>query len=233
MQNEFKKRRLLITTILIFIVMPIVILIGIKLLNDRSYHMISIILALLACVPFFISFEKRKPKARELVLIAIMSAISTAGRLAFSIIPAFKPVTAMVVITGIALGPEAGFLTGAMSAIVSNIFFGQGPWTLFQMIIWGLIGFFAGLLAKTGLMKNKIVLSVYGIVSGAAFSLIMDIWVTMSVEHTFTFAKYFAVVATSIPFLFIYAISNVIFLLVLERPIGKKLERIKLKYGMG
>ena len=232
MQEKSKKKRLVLTTIIIFIIMPLVIIVGVMLFNDRSYSIISILLAFLACIPFFLSFEKKRPKAREIIIIAVMSAISTVGRFVFAIIPGFKPVTAITVITGISMGPEAGFLTGAMSAIVSNMFFGQGPWTPFQMLTWGLIGYLAGLLGKLNIMQNKIVLSIYGIFSGVVFSLVMDMWVVMSIDNSFNVARYLATVATSLPFMIEYAISNVIFLLVLGRPIGKKLERIKLKYGI-
>lgn len=232
MQEKSKRKRLILTAIIVLVVMPLIILGGIYLFNDRNYRLISILLAILACVPFFISFEKKKPKARELIIISIMSAISTVGRLIFSVVPGFKPVTAITVITGISMGAEAGFFTGAMSALISNIFFGQGPWTPFQMLTWGLIGFIAGLLSKFKIMQNKIVLSIYGILSGVAFSLVMDIWVVMSIDNEFSIARYLATVATSFPMMVAYAVSNVVFLVLLERPIGKKLDRIKLKYGI-
>ncbi len=232
MQEKSKKKRLILTSVIILVIMPLVIITGVKLFNDRSYSIISIILAFLACAPFLISFERKRPKAREIIIISVMSAISTAGRFIFAIIPGFKPVTAITVITGISMGPEAGFLTGAMTAIVSNIYFGQGPWTPFQMLIWGLIGYIAGLLGKLNIMQNKIVLSIYGILSGIAFSLVMDMWVVMSIDNSFNLKRYMVTVATSLPFMIAYAVSNVIFLLLLARPIGKKLERIKLKYGI-
>lgn len=232
MQEQSKRRRLALTTIVVLVIMPLVILCGIYLFNDRNYRLISILLAILACVPFFVSFEKKKPKARELIIISVMSAISSVGRLVFTFIPGFKPVTAITVITGVSMGAEAGFFTGAMSALISNIFFGQGPWTPFQMLTWGLIGFVAGLLSKLKIMQNKIVLSIYGILSGVVFSLIMDVWTVMSIDNQFSVARYLATVVTSIPIMVAYAISNVIFLVLLARPIGKKLERIKMKYGI-
>ena len=100
------------------------------------------------CVFHFISFEKGKNDARRIVIIAVMTALSVAGRFVFAPIPFFKPVTAIVIITAIYLGSEAGFITGAFSAVVSNFYFGQGPWTPFQMLAWGLIGFLAACLLK-------------------------------------------------------------------------------------
>jgi len=229
---QAKSKRLIIYAVIVCVIMPIAIIGGQLLLKSKSYHIISILLAFLACIPFFIRFEGKKPKARELVIIAVMTTISVVGRLAFSLVPGFKPVTAITVITGVSLGAEAGFLTGAMSAIISNILFGQGPWTPFQMLVWGLIGFIAGLLSKLNIMQNKIVLSLYGIFSGVIFSLVMDVWGVLAIDHTFNFARYTATVITSLPFMAIYAVSNVVFLLFLSSPIGKKLDRVKLKYGI-
>nr|WP_300003944.1 ECF transporter S component [Tissierella sp.] len=226
------KKRMVFTLLIIFIATPLLILAGVKLLKDRRYNIISLMIAVLACLPFFIRFESRKPKTREIMVIVVMSSISVVSRIIFAPLPGFKPVTAMTAITGIAFGPEAGFLTGAISALVSNMFFGQGPWTPFQMIAWGLLGFIAGILGKFNLMKNKLVLIVYSIFAGFLFSIVMDIWVVVSIEGLFTLENFKIAIIAALPFTVTYAISNIFFLLLLEKPIGKKLERIKSKYGL-
>ena len=109
--------------------------------GGTNYYLCSLLLILYAMVPFFISFERRKPQARELVTIAVMSAIAVASRAAFIMVPFFKPMTGIIMITGIAFGSEAGFLTGAVSAFASNFIFGQGPWTPWQMFAYGVAGF--------------------------------------------------------------------------------------------
>lgn len=212
--------------------MPLVIYSGITFLGDRKYYFISIVLILLACVPFILSFEQRKPQPREILIIAVMSAISVAGRCLFVVTPGFKPVAAITAITGFSLGAEAGFLTGATSALVSNMFFGQGPWTPFQMFIWGMIGFIAGLLGKTGKMHKKSVLILFGVFAGIFFSFGMDIWGAMSMYGVFSWEAYVIGLTSAVPFTAIYAVSNVIFLLLLTRPITEKLTRVKLKYGV-
>ncbi|MDD3840405.1 MAG: ECF transporter S component [Clostridia bacterium] len=227
-----KRLKKLLSAIIIFIAIPAVIAVGVVLFKDRKYNLISMIIAFLSCVPFFLLFKKRKPQAREIICIAVMSAISVAGRLVFAMLPGFKPVTAITAITGIAFGPEVGFLTGAISAIVSNMFFGQGPWTPFQMMSWGILGFIAGLLARAGIMENKIVLSIYGVVSGILYSLMMDIWFVISIDGLFTWDRYIIAIASAVPFMIVYSVSNVVFLLVLSEPIGKKLKRVKTKYGL-
>ena len=214
------------------VLIPLVIFIGVKLFADRRYNIISIIIAFLACVPFFIGFEKGKTGARELVVIAVMTAISVLGRLIFAPIPGFKPVTAVVIITGIAYGMQAGFLTGALSAIVSNIFYGQGPWTPFQMFVWGFLGLLAGLIFPRGKKPNIIVLIVIGVIGGILFSVMMDIWSVLNIDGTWNWSRYLALVVSSLPFMAIYAVSNVVFLLLLTKPFLQKLNRVKDKYGL-
>ena len=215
----------------VFLVAPLIVLCGEFFLCDRKYALVSLTLSVVACIPFFVSFEKGKNDARRIVIIAVMTALSVAGRFVFAPIPFFKPVTAIVIITAIYLGAEAGFITGAFSAVVSNFYFGQGPWTPFQMFAWGLIGFLAGLLAKR-LLESKVLLIIFGALSGVAFSFIMDVWTTLWADGTFNIARFIASITTAAPFTVVYMVSNVIFLLLLTKPIGRKLQRLKTKYGI-
>lgn len=215
----------------VFLVAPLIVLCGVFFLGDRKYAFVSPALSVVACIPFFVSFEKGKNDARRIVIIAVMTALSVAGRFVFAPIPFFKPVTAIVIITAIYLGAEAGFITGAFSAVVSNFYFGQGPWTPFQMFAWGLIGFLAGLLAKR-LLESKVLLIIFGALSGVVFSFIMDVWTTLWADGTFNIARFIASITTAAPFTVVYMVSNVIFLLLLTKPIGRKLQRLKTKYGI-
>lgn len=214
-----------------FLVIPAVILAGSLIFDDKQYAFISIAVVILALAVFFLSFEKKENAGTKLVLLAVMTALSVAGRMIFAVIPGFKPVTAMVIITAIYFGREAGFITGALSAVLSNFYFGQGAWTPFQMLTWGLIGWFAGALAVR-LKENKILLSVYGFFAGIGFSLLMDIWSTLWMYGTFNLNRYLYSALTALPYTALYAVSNVVFLLLLTKPIGRKLERIKVKYGL-
>lgn len=221
----------LIKYLCVFLVAPLIVLCGVFFLGDRKYAFVSLVLSVVACIPFFVSFEKGKNDARRIVIIAVMTALSVAGRFVFAPIPFFKPVTAIVIITAIYLGAEAGFITGAFSAVVSNFYFGQGPWTPFQMFAWGLIGFLAGLLAKR-LLESKVLLIIFGALSGVVFSFIMDVWTTLWADGTFNIARFIASITTAAPFTVVYMVSNVIFLLLLTKPIGRKLQRLKTKYGI-
>ena len=196
----------------------------------KHYALSSLLITLGAIVVFSCGFERRKTGTRRLVVVAVMTALSVIGRFVFTAIPAFKPITAVVVITAVYLGGEAGFLTGALSALISNFYFGQGPWTPFQMLSWGLIGLIAGLIAAP-MKKSRIALSLYGIFAGCVYSFIMDIWSVVWYNGAFSMPLYTAALATALPHTIIYAVSNVIFLNLVSRPFGEKLHRIKLKYG--
>ncbi|MDY4675885.1 MAG: ECF transporter S component [Candidatus Borkfalkiaceae bacterium] len=230
-----KGKKALKTTIciaIVFVLIPAALFAGVTIFNDRNYMLVSAFVALLSCLPFFIAFETNENTGRELVVIAVMCAISVVGRLIFAPIPGFKPVTAVVIITGAVLGAEAGFITGSMTALCSNIFFGQGPWTPFQMFSWGIIGFISGLIFFKRQKKNLIFIIIAGMLFGVLFSLLMDIWTTVSVSGEFIVNEYIACVIAAIPVTIEYAVSNAVFLAVLFNPFNKKLERIKTKYGV-
>ncbi len=211
---------------------PLVAILGIMLFGGERWDIAAVIATFLCCVPFFLSFERRAPMAREIVLVAVMTAFSVAGRFIFAVIPFFKPVTAIVVISAMYFGPQAGFMTGAMSAIISNIYFGQGAWTVFQMFCWGMIGFAAGLLNKRGLLEKPLALCIYGVFAGALYSVVMDVWTVLSADGVFNFERWLAALVTALPVMISYCVSNALFLLILRKPLGRKLKRLKTKFGV-
>ncbi len=139
------RKRLALTAVLIFLVIPALIALTVFLGSKRLYMPLSLLILVMIMAPFFMIFERRKPRAREVVLIAMMSALTVASHTFFHIAFPVQIGTAMVIISGISLGPEAGFLIGAMSRFVCNFYMGQGAWTPWQMFCWGLLGFLAGL----------------------------------------------------------------------------------------
>lgn len=219
-----------IVSLIVIITLAILTIIFFK---NENYMIVSVLAAFISCIPFFTSFEKNVNTSREIVIISVMVALSVAGRFIFALIPHFKPVTALVIITGMYFGADAGFMTGSLTALISNMQYGQGPWTVFQVAIWGLIGFASGALNKKGLLqKNRFVLFVFSAICGIIYSLIMDIYTTISTDSTFIVEKYISYVMFSLPVMLEYVISNVVFIALLEKPIGKKLQRIKTKYGL-
>lgn len=233
MTNKTKKVKIknLIFCIIAFVVVPAMIAVGIVFMPNKNYALVAVLIAILCNIPFLLNFEKTKNTTREVVLIAVMVALTVASRLIFAPISSFKPVTAMVIITGVAYGAKAGYITGAMSAILSDIFFGQGPWTPFQMLVWGIIGFFAGVLFCNKKLRLWAII-LYSILCGILFSLIMDIWTVIAMDNTFSFLRYGEVLFASLPFMAIYAVSNLIFTTLLTKPFFKKMFRIKQKFGV-
>lgn len=209
-----------------------VILFGVRLLADRKYNLVSMIIVVLACVPFYLAYEKREGSIRRIVLLAVMTALSVVGRFLFAPIPFFKPVTAIVVLTGIYMGPESGFLAGSLSAVISNVFFGQGPWTPFQMLAWGLIGLIAGLPGLRAILRRRIPLAVYGALAGLAYSAVMNIWSVLSMDGGWNWRWYLLSFSTAVPVTVVYMASNVIFLMLSVHMIGQKLNRIQIKHGI-
>lgn len=207
-------------------------------LTGRWYYLISTLVILETMVPFFFVFEKRKPQARELVTIAVMAAIAAASRAAFAFLPNIKPITAIIMITGIALGPEAGFLTGTVSAFASNFVFGQGPWTPWQMLAYGLGGFLSGLLFHKRKLSdspvlNSVLLAIYSFLAILlVVGPLMDVGTVLVTAPALTGSYVWAVLVSGLPINLIHGASAAATMLLLSQPLLSKLERIKTKYGM-
>ena len=227
-------KRTLAATFLILIVIPITIFVGIFYLHDRKYYFISLLIMLETMIPFCMVFESRKPKARELIIISVLCAIAVAGRAAFCMLPQFKPVVALVIISGVCFGGETGFLVGAVTGFVSNFFFGQGPWTPWQMFAFGIVGFVGGILFRKGfLKKTKISLCIFGFLATLLIygGIMNPATVIMSQSHP-TIEMVTAAYISGLPFDLVHAASTAFFLWVISEPMMDKLERIKIKYGL-
>ncbi len=210
-----------------FVIIPAAAVSGVLIFDKNKHLIVSFAVALFSLLLFYTGFEKKATGTRRMVIVAIMTAISVLGRF----IPFFKPITAITVITAMYLGSEAGFLVGSLSALISNFYFGQGPWTAFQMLSLGLIGLIDGVIAEK-LKKSRILLYVFGVLSGVAFSLIMDVWTVLWYNSGFDLKLYILSITAAIPHTILYAVSNVLFLYFLAGPFGEKLERIRIKYGI-
>ena len=175
-QERAEKQRLHVAAELILIGIPIALLIGIKFLPKEWYMLLSLIVLMMTIAPFFMVFESRKPKAREIVLLAMMSALVVASHLFFHIVFPIQIGTALIIISGISLGPEAGFFIGALSRLMCNFYMGQGPWTPWQMFRWGILGFLAGLTFNRGnteTLKSRNFKIIAGPVLTILFSLLL------------------------------------------------------------
>ncbi len=175
-QEKAAKQRLHVAAELILIGIPIALIVGIKFLPREWYMLLSLSVLAMTIAPFFMVFESRKPKAREIVLLAMMSALVVASHLFFHIVFPIQIGTALIIISGISLGPEAGFFIGALSRLVCNFYMGQGPWTPWQMVCWGILGFLAGFAFNCGnteTLKSRNFKMIAGPVLTILFSLLL------------------------------------------------------------
>ena len=229
-------KRTMAMALSILLLVPVTLFVGVSYLGAQRYGLIAVLVLLECMTPFFLVFEGRKPQARELVVIAVLCAISVAGRAAFFMLPSFKPVMAMCIISGVALGGESGFLVGALSMLVSNLFFSQGPWTPWQMFAMGIIGFLAGVLFRKGLLRRtRGSLCVFGALSAVfIYGGIMNpasllIWAGSGSLSWKTLLTYYV---TGFPVDCVHAAATAFFLWVAAEPMLEKLDRIKVKYGL-
>lgn len=204
----------------------------------RRFYLCSLAVIVAAMIPFFLRFEKRKPQARELVTVAVLCAIAVASRAAFAMFPSFKPLVGIVMIAGMAFGAEVGFLTGAISAFVSNFFFGQGMWTPWQMFAYGVGGFLAACFYRWEIIGERdrfqqIVTPIFGFAAIiGVVGPILDVSTILSVGDAITLEGSIAIFLSGLPVNVIHGTATALTLLLLCKPMMEKLNRIKQKYGM-
>ena len=115
-----------------------------------SWQLGSMAVVLAALAAGFAWYELRRPSSRLVALVAALAALAVAGRVLFAAIPNVQATTDVVLLSGYALGAAPGFVIGALAALVSNLFLGQGPWTPWQMLGWGAVGVGGAALALAG-----------------------------------------------------------------------------------
>ncbi len=227
-------KRTLLSCVLIIILIPLTLFVGIYYLGGRKYYFIALLILLETMLPFFLVFEGRKPRARELVVIAVLCAIGVAGRMALFMLPSFKPVMALTIIAGVAFGGETGFLVGSMTMLASNIFFSQGPWTPWQMFAMGIIGFLAGILFRKGLLRrSRISLCIFGALSAVViYGGIMNPASALMWAGELNGKIILSYYVSGLPVDCVHAFATWLFLWFGAEPMLEKLDRIKVKYGL-
>lgn len=221
-----------IAAAMILLTVPLTLLAGNLLGGGRHYYIVSILILFECMLPFFLIFEGRRPQARELVIISVLAAIGVAGRAVFFMLPQFKPVTALTIIAGAALGGETGFLVGAMTMLASNVMFSQGPWTPWQMFCMGIIGFLAGIIFRR-LSRSRLPLCIYGaLASLVIYGGIMNFASALMWSPTLDWRIVVTYFVTGLPMDCIHALSTSLFLWFAAEPMLEKLERVKKKYGL-
>jgi energy-coupling factor transport system substrate-specific component len=173
-------------------------------------------------------YERSRPPAKVVTLVAALAALAIVGRIAFAPLPNIKPTTDIVLLTGFALGGAPGFCVGAITALVSNFFFLQGPWTPWQMVAWGGVGIAGAGLARLsgGRELGRLPLALACAVAGLAFGAFMDLYIwTLGAEQTA--GAYAAVSASSLPFNLAHMAGNFVFCLVIGPPLVRALRRYR------
>lgn len=218
--------------LVIFVLIPLTLFLGSQ-IRGRWYYLTSTLMIMEVMIPFFLAFETRRPQARELVTLAVMCALSVASRVVV-LIPNFKPMTAIIMLTGIALGAQSGFVCGAVGAFASNFFFSQGPWTPWQMMAYGLAGFLAGAIFHRRIPERRPwVLAIFGFVLIVALiGPLLDCCTLLTVGSHLSWKYAAAVFGAGFFYNVQHGVACAVTLLLVSRPLLSKLDRLKAKYGM-
>ncbi len=191
--------------------------------KGANWGIVSMLIASLLILATFYEFETRQVNAKEIALISMMGTLSAVARVPFAPIPNVQPSTFIIICTGYVFGPLAGFMTGALTAIISNVFLGHGPWTLFQILGWGLAGAIPGILPRT---KAYVwILAIFGLVWGYCYGAILNVWAWASLIYPLTWKTFLLTMANSVWFDTMHAAANVIFMLLLGKRFVAILER--------
>jgi energy-coupling factor transport system substrate-specific component len=190
---------------------------------DSDRGGIAVLLAAVAALVAGVAWlEGGTTSVRDLTLVATIAGVAAAGRLLFAAVPGVQPVTVIVLTAGVALGPRRGFAVGALAALASNFFLGQGVWTPWQMLAWGTCGLVGGIAAP--LLHGRAALAAAGFVLGMGFSAFMDVWEWYAFfPHT---GGALAVqMSRGLPFDLAHAVGNVLIALAVGPELRRVLER--------
>ena len=233
MQKKHARRNLI--SVLVFVLFcPAVLVLSVRYLPSRYYYLSAVAVILLSLIPFLLSFERRKIKTGEIVIISLLIALAIAGRTVMAFVPQIKPTAALVVVAGVAFGANVGFVVGSVTMFISNFIFGQGMFTPFQMLGLGLVGFLCGaVFCGRRAANNRLAVALTGAAGVfAIYGPIVDSCSVLTMLPKITVTSAFSVYATGAPFNLLYAASTAIFLFLLAKPMNEKLERLRVKYGI-
>ena len=227
-------RARIIAVAVMLVLVPVTLYLGLFRFGTRRYGFLSLVVLLECMLPFFVLFERRRPQARELVLLAVLCAAGVAGRALFFMLPEVKPVMAIVILAGVAFGGETGFLVGAITMLVSNMLMAQGPWTPYQMFAMGLVGLLAGGLFGPGrLRRSRGILCVFSVLAAVVlYGGIMNPVGVLLFTPEVTREALLAAYITGLPMDCIQAASTAVFLFLAADPVLERLDRVRRKYGL-
>jgi len=195
---------------------------------SEHWEIFTLVMMIFTISIMFLQFERGKMTSKEISLVAILSGFSAVSRVPFAAIPSVQPCTYIIICTGYVFGPLAGFMVGAITALVSNMFLGQGPWTIFQMFAWGAVGATSSTLPKLKIKGVGIV--VFGAIWGYLFGWIMNIWYWMLYIYPHTFPTFLFTMVNSVWFDTLHALGNAVFLVFLGEKTITILNRYKCRF---
>lgn len=226
------KARTAIVTVIVVLAVIFTIYAGVNYFGNRRFFLISVLIIAEILIPFIISFERCRPSSREIVIISVMCALAVCGRAAFFWLPQFKPTLAIIIISAVAFGGEAGFLVGVVTAFASNFFFGQGAWTPWQMLAMGLTGLVSGMVFSK-VRTTRLSLCIFGFMATVIiYGGIVNAEVVLVWQSNPTWEMILSTYLLSLPFDLAHAVSTVCFLWFLSEPLLGTVDRIKTKYGI-
>ena len=203
------------------------------LLDAEQGALASLVVLLVALGAVAHGLDRTRPLLRQLMPTVVLGAVAAVGRILFAAIPDVKPVSAICIVAGATLGPSCGFGVGALAALVSNMFFGQGPWTPWQMYAWGLIGFLSGLFARRGLLEKTWARVVWAFVSALLYGFILNGWYVLGFVRPLTWVGAIAGFGAGLPLDVVHGVATVVFLLLIWGSWRRTIARIVAKYGLG
>jgi energy-coupling factor transport system substrate-specific component len=194
-----------------------------------SWQLASFALVLLALGLAFWWYERSHPPAKLLAVLATLAAIAALGRDAFAAIPDVKPITAIVLLSGFAFGAAPGFAVGAIAGVASNLLLGEGPWTPWQMLGWGVVGLMGAALARLSARKvSPLVLALACALSAEVFNLLLDVY-TWTVTGDHTIAAFGVVLGSAVVFDVTHVLASFGFGLAFGTVLLGMLERVRLR----
>ncbi len=191
--------------------------------------MLSFVLLLLVLGVMYALFEDSNITSKEVALIGILAAITAASRIPFAALPNIKPCTFLIIVTGLVFGSLAGAMVGSLTAAVSNMFFGQGPWTPWEMFAWATVGVIAGWVGKRYPNAGVRDVILLGIVLGMTYNTIMDFysWITM---YRADLNMLLPTLGLGLPFGALHIAVNVIFAVILGKPVLALFRRFQQRF---
>ncbi|BCV23978.1 ECF transporter S component [Gelria sp. Kuro-4] len=182
---------------------------------------------LLSALSVFVFLYERRRESREVPVVAALAALAAAGRIPFAAIPSVQPTTYLVLLSGFVFGPVPGFTVGATAALASNFFLGQGPWTPWQMLAWGLAGASGGWVGRACPRAGARTLAVLGFFWGYLFGAIMNVWNWLTYMYPLDLTTFAAVEATGVWFDTLHAAGNALLALLLTDRLLPRLLRFR------